>query len=120
MGTVENHQKTRFEKIEKIRIDFRFNTPTPFPESGSRKRLHASEMRGIDFSHNITPRNVFFTKIFKKIFSENGLRLLSIFKGHFLERSKIGPIRGDKVGKFEPDPDLYIFGEYGVYKKTEF
>ena len=49
-------------------FDFRFNTPNPFPESGSRKRFHASGMRGIDFSHKITPRNVFFTKIhfFKK------------------------------------------------------
>jgi hypothetical protein len=52
-------------------FDFRFNTPTPFPESGSRKRFLASRMRGIDFLHKITPRNVFFTKIF----SENGLRL---------------------------------------------
>ena len=49
-------------------FDFCFNTPTPFPESGSRKRFYASEMRGIDFSHKITPRNVFFTKIFKKNF----------------------------------------------------
>ena len=56
-------------------IDFRFNTPTPFPESGSRKRFHASGMRGIDFSHKITPRNAFFTKI-KKIFLENGPQLL--------------------------------------------
>ena len=57
-------------------FDFRFNTPTPFPESWSSKRFHASGMRGIDFSHKITPKNVFFTKIFKKkFFSENGLRL---------------------------------------------
>jgi hypothetical protein len=58
-------------------FDFRFNTPAPFPESGSRKRFHAS---GIDFSHKITPRNVFFTTIFKQIFSENGLRLLPPLK----------------------------------------
>ena len=49
-------------------FDFRSNTPTPFPESGSRKRFHASGMRGIDFSHKITPSSVFFTKIFKQIF----------------------------------------------------
>ena len=35
-------------------FDFRFNTPTPFPESGSRKRFHASGMRGINFSLKIT------------------------------------------------------------------
>src|SRR6185312_11866226 len=41
-------------------FDFRFNTLTPFPESGSRKHFHPSGMRGIDFSHKITPRNMFF------------------------------------------------------------
>jgi hypothetical protein len=60
-------------------FDFRFNTPTPFPESGSRKRFHASGMRGIDFSHKITPRKVIFAKIKKKIFSENGPQLLPHF-----------------------------------------
>ena len=35
-------------------FDFRFNTPTLFPESGSRKRFHASEMRAIDSPHKIT------------------------------------------------------------------
>ena len=49
-------------------FDFRFNTPTPFPESGSRKRFHASGMRGIDFSHKITPRNVIFLKNVEKFF----------------------------------------------------
>ena len=49
-------------------FDFRFNTPTPFPESGSRKRFHASGMRGIDFSHKITPKNVFLQKFEKKKF----------------------------------------------------
>ena len=35
-------------------FDFRFNTPTPVPESGSRKRFHALEMRTIDSPHKIT------------------------------------------------------------------
>ena len=61
-------------------FDFRFNTPTPFPESGSRKRFHASGMRGIDFSHKITPRNVFFTKIFKKIFFRDPAMIVTPFK----------------------------------------
>src|SRR3569623_3312950 len=62
----------RLEKTKNRRLshknpkifDFLFNTSTPFPESGSRKRFHVSGMRGIDFSHKITSRNVFFTKIF--------------------------------------------------------
>jgi hypothetical protein len=46
----------------------------------SGKHFHGSGMRGIDFSHKITPKNIFFTKIFKKIFfSENGPRLLAPF-----------------------------------------
>ena len=49
-------------------FDFRFNTPTPFPESESRKRFHASGMRGIDFSHKNTPTRVISEKIMKKIF----------------------------------------------------
>ena len=61
-------------------FDFRFNTPTPFLESGSRKRFHASGMRGIDFSHKITPRNVFFTKIFKKNFRRTGSDFQPPFK----------------------------------------
>src|SRR6185503_16625428 len=85
--------RNRFPRLEKPKnrwfshknpkmFDFRFNTPTPFPESGSRKRFHALGMRGIDFSHKITPKNVFFTKIFKKkFFSENGLRLSPPLKG---------------------------------------
>jgi hypothetical protein len=36
-------------------FDFRINTPNPSPESGSRKRFHASGMRVIDFPHKITP-----------------------------------------------------------------
>ena len=71
---LEKPKNRRFIHKNPKMFDFRFNTPTPFPESGSRKRFHASGMRGIDFSHKITPRNVFFTKIFKKIFSDNGLR----------------------------------------------
>ena len=45
-------------------FDFRFNIPTPFSESGSRKRFHNSAVRAIDFSHKITPKNDHFRKIF--------------------------------------------------------
>jgi hypothetical protein len=48
-------------------FDFLFNKPTPFPESGSRKRFHASGMRGIDFSHKITPIKVIFLNLRKKL-----------------------------------------------------
>ena len=47
-------------------FDFHFNTPTPFPESESMKRFHASEMRAIDSPHKITPRGSLVKK-FKKI-----------------------------------------------------
>ena len=45
-------------------FDFRFNTPTPFPESGSRMRFHILAVRAIDFSHKITPKNDHFRKKF--------------------------------------------------------
>src|SRR3569623_557811 len=57
---LEKPKNRRFSHKNPKMFDFRFNTPTPFPESGSRRRFHASGMRGIDFSHKITPRNVFF------------------------------------------------------------
>jgi hypothetical protein len=44
---------------EKTVFAFRFNTPTTFPESGSRKRFHALEIRAIDSPHKITPKNDF-------------------------------------------------------------
>src|SRR3954465_230558 len=56
----------RFSHKNSKMFDFRFNTPTPFPESGSRKRFHGPGMRGIDFSHKITPRKVFFLNWRKK------------------------------------------------------
>jgi hypothetical protein len=36
-------------------FDFRFTTPTSYPESGSRTRFHAPGMRTIDFPYKITP-----------------------------------------------------------------
>ena len=44
---------TSIKKVEKIYI---------FPESESRKHFHASGMHAIDFSHQITPNRVIFTK----------------------------------------------------------
>ena len=48
-------------------FDFRFNTHTYFPESGSGKRFQASGMRTIDSSHKISPHRVIFEKK-KKLF----------------------------------------------------
>src|SRR6185437_2600282 len=45
--------------------DFRFNTHSYFPESGSRKRFHASGMRAIDSPHEITPRNMILREKFQ-------------------------------------------------------
>src|SRR6185312_14488270 len=69
---LEKPKNRRFSHKNPKMFDFRFNTPTPFPESGSRKRFHASGMRGIDFSHKIAPRNYFLQKFSKNFFSENG------------------------------------------------
>ena len=49
-------------------LDFRFNTHSYFPESGSRKRFQGSGMRAIDLSHEITPRNMILREKFQKIF----------------------------------------------------
>ena len=76
---LEKRNNRRFSYKNPKMFDFRFNIPTPFPESGSRKRFHASGMRGIDFSHKITPKNVLFTKILKK-FLKIRLRLLHIYR----------------------------------------
>ena len=65
---LEKPKNRRFSHKNSKMFDFRFNTPTPFPESRSRKRFHASGMRGIDFSHKITPIRVISEKIMKKIF----------------------------------------------------
>src|SRR5207253_5600769 len=65
---LEKPKNRRFSHKNPKMFDFRVNTPTPFPESGSRRRCHASRMRGIDFSHKITPRKVIFAKIQQKFF----------------------------------------------------
>ena len=62
-------QKYDFEGEILKNFDFLFNIHTYFPESGSRKHFHASEMRAIDFSHKITSKKVIFAK-FQKNFSE--------------------------------------------------
>src|SRR3954465_4963214 len=46
-------------------LDFRFNTRSYFPESGSGKRFQASGMRAIDFPHEITPRNMILREKFQ-------------------------------------------------------
>ena len=70
ISCLENPKNRRVSYKNPKMFDFRFNTSIPFPESGSRKRVHASGMRGIDFSHKITSRNVFFTKIKKNFFRD--------------------------------------------------
>jgi hypothetical protein len=53
---LEKLKNRRFSHKNLKMFDFRFNTLTPFPESGSRKHFHASRVRAIDFSHKIIPR----------------------------------------------------------------
>ena len=62
---LEKPKNQRFSHKNPKMFDFRFNTPTPFPESRSRKHFHASAMRGIDFSHKITPRNMILREKFQ-------------------------------------------------------
>jgi hypothetical protein len=45
-------------------FDFRFNTPTTFPESGSRKHFHNSGMSAIDSPHKIRGSKIIFRKNF--------------------------------------------------------
>ena len=51
-------------KIE-IFFGFRFNTLNPFPESGSRQRFHASEMRAIDSPKKLPLYGSCLEKIFR-------------------------------------------------------
>src|SRR4051794_37798764 len=46
-------------------LNFRFNTHSYFPESGSGKRFQASRMRAIDSPHEITPRNIILREKFE-------------------------------------------------------
>jgi hypothetical protein len=64
-------------------FDFRVNTPNPFPESGSRKRFHASGMRAIDFLHKITLIWVIFSK--QIFWSQKIFRTPKITKMHFFD-----------------------------------
>ena len=67
---LEKSKNQRFFHKNSKMFDFRFNTPTPSPESGSGKHFQDSGMRGIDFSHKITPIKIFFFKFEKKIFQK--------------------------------------------------
>ena len=72
---LEKPKNRRFSHKNSKTFDFRFNTPTPSPESGSGKHFQDSGMRGIDFSHKITPIKVIFKKnLRKKFFSKNDLK----------------------------------------------
>ena len=51
---LEKPKNRRFSHKNPKMFDFRFNTPIPFPESGSRKRFHILVVRAIDFSHDFT------------------------------------------------------------------
>src|SRR6478752_5569539 len=48
-------------------LNFRFNTHSYFPESGSGKHFQASEMRAIDSPHEITPRNMILREKFQNV-----------------------------------------------------
>src|ERR1700758_2121124 len=65
---LEKPKNRRFSHKNSKMFDFRFNTPTPFPESGSGKHFQDSGMRGIDFSHKITPIKVILKQILRKKF----------------------------------------------------
>src|SRR5688572_11803638 len=72
---LEKPKNRRFSHKNSKMFDFRFNTPTPFPESGSGKHFQDSGMRGIDFSHKITPiKVIFFKNLRKKFFLKNDLK----------------------------------------------
>ena len=60
---------TRKHQANERSLRWNFNTPTTFPESGSRKRFHTLIMRAIDSSHKIRPRKVLFRKFFFAFFS---------------------------------------------------
>jgi hypothetical protein len=61
---LEKPKNRRFSHKNQKMFDFCFNTPTTFPESGSRKHFHASEIRAIDFSHDFTPIQAILAKNF--------------------------------------------------------
>src|SRR4051812_19800236 len=61
---LEKPKNRRFSHKNPKMFDFRFNIPTIFPESGSRKHFHASGVRAIYFSHFFTPRNAISKKFF--------------------------------------------------------
>jgi hypothetical protein len=62
---LENPYATGFPMKIRILVHFCFNTPIPFPESGSEKRFHASGMHAIDSLQKITSIGVFLVKIFE-------------------------------------------------------
>ena len=64
ISRLENPKNRRFSHKNPKMFDFCFNTPTIFPESGSRKHFHASGVRAIDFSHFFTPRTAISKKNF--------------------------------------------------------
>ena len=68
---LEKPKNRRFSHKNPKMFDFRFNTPTTFPESRSRKHFHASRMRAIDSPHKIRGNKVIFRK---KLFDDNSLQ----------------------------------------------
>jgi hypothetical protein len=58
-------------------FDFRVNTPTSYPESGSRKHFHALGVCAIDFPHKITHLWVIFSK-----------KILGLKKFHLMKKEK--------------------------------
>ena len=63
---LDKPKNRRFSHKNPKMFDFHFNTPTPFPESGSRKHFHVSGMRAIDFSHDFLYR-LFWQKNFRRM-----------------------------------------------------
>jgi len=75
---LEKPKNRQFSHKNLKMFDFRFNTPTTFPESGSGKRFQGSGMRAIDSSHKIRGSRVIFRKKFFLMISPN--KRSSLFK----------------------------------------
>src|SRR6185437_16665412 len=65
---LEKPKNRRFSHKNPKIFDFRFNTHIYFPESGSRKRFHASEIRAIDFRIKLPLEKSFLQKFKKNFF----------------------------------------------------
>jgi hypothetical protein len=73
-----------FPAKNRILVYFRFNTPIIFPETGSRKRFHASVMCAIDSLHQTIPIVTLLKKsdpkIKKELFDQPNISKMDMFQ----------------------------------------